>query len=283
MRKLCKTERGEESKLEFHHIQLKPLRGKALRTAHILRTITFLPEKVTTVKLTVAPGTENWKKFITKKDCAFDPHRRIECEIPLPILKKGMPHLFIAEAQKAADAEAKAKRALNRVIIASQAAASLSGTPARAERSSTKRSRDDDSDTWMDEGVQPRSTKQCKTKATPQTARAKASQNNQRLLLSSPIRKYRGLRVPAAIDFMDIDGFDTSLLSDSSVPTRSQNQAPGSSARKVRSSGSNTTTTKKAAVVVDLLDSSDDDEAPKTKSPNSPPQNCEDITSHKDL
>lgn len=101
-----------------------------------------------------------------------------------------------------------------------------------------------------DEGVQPRSTKQCKTKATPQTARAKASQNNQGLSPSSPIRKHRGLRVPAAIDFMDVDGFDTSLLSDSSVPTRSQNPASGSSAGKVRSTGSNTTTTKKAALLL---------------------------------
>lgn len=272
MRKLDRTEKGEEAKHDVHGIQLKPLRGKAVETAHLLRTITFLPEKVTTVNLTIAPGVEDWRKFLTKKNGAFDPLRRIECEIPLPILKKGVPHLFDAEAQKAADkaadAEAKAKRALDRAVKASQAAASL----ARAEGSSAKRKRDCDSDTSMDEDVQPRSTKQRKTKATPQTARKEAAQGKETApSSSSPVRRFGGLRVPPVIEFMDLDGFDTSLLDESSATTRNQNSLlAGGPVGNVTSRISNPTTTtptttKKTAVVVDLLDSSDDDEVPNTE------------------
>lgn len=160
----------------------------------------------------------------------------------------------------------------------------MAGTPSgRAKESSSKRRRDDDSDTSMDEDVQPRPTKQRKTTAIPRTARGKAPQSSQGPSSSSPIRKNGGLRVPPAIESMDLDGFDTSLLNDTPVLNRSQVSTVGSSAGNVRSSGSNTTTTKRAAVVVDLLDSSDDDEPLKRNESIPTPPNDKDPTFDSDL
>lgn len=116
---LASTPKGQESENDRYDIRLKKRRIKkeaanpvVAAAEQVLIEVTFKPAELTKLNLTIQPVDEDWL-LTTKTGITYGPQARVECEVPVSVLRKGLGPDF---ATKIEPVESNSKKRKSHVL-----------------------------------------------------------------------------------------------------------------------------------------------------------------------